>query len=261
MANPLADPDPDPDSDPDATLPAPGPRRVAAPALCWRVVSGAATPGPRAAVVGTGHAGLDAALPGGGWMAGLAHEVGLAHPGGGEWALLAPGLVRVLGLQAQRCHAVCMGAPAQPLGPSLQSCGLDLARWAWVDAPGTLARAWAAEQALRCPQVAVVLLWLDQAPAPMLRRLQFHAQAHGAWLFICRGVDALAQPSPAAVRLSWLPTPDACAFEARLTKCRGPLPARAIRVPRSSAPWQGAAWAPDLQGFNPYVVDGLAQAA
>jgi protein ImuA len=44
------------------------------------------------AVLASGHAALDAQLPGGGWPVGALTELLLPHPGVGELRLLAPAL-------------------------------------------------------------------------------------------------------------------------------------------------------------------------
>src|SRR5690349_11596320 len=73
------------------------------------------------AVVPTGHAALDAQLPGGGWPAGMV-EVLQQRAGPHVWQLLLPGLAQAIGKQAG--PVVLVGAPFEPFGPSLAAQGL-----------------------------------------------------------------------------------------------------------------------------------------
>ncbi len=171
-----------------------------------------------APVVSTGHAALDAQLPGGGWPVGALVEILQAPSGGQVWSLLLPALVQVLARQPG--PVVLVGSPAAPgassgladglvpFGPSLRAQGLAPERLLWVCAgpsPAKMApmaaRLWATEQALRCADVAAVLAWLPQADSSALRRLQLAAQMHGRLLFVCRPQTAQHQASPARLRL------------------------------------------------------------
>jgi protein ImuA len=217
----------------------------------WRAdaLSGAAA----STVVGTGHAALDAQLPGGGWPVGGLCEILQDHSGQQEWRLLLPAL-RLAGPGP----VVLVGAPHVPFGPGLSSLGLDARRLLWVNAATAAARLWAAEQALRCTEVAAVLLWLAQghaqestalsrgAQAPLrttkagaaqLRRLQIAALAHAKLLFVMRPVQALAESSPAVLRLRLETQAERDELVLHILKRRGPplaqpllLPARAARL-------------------------------
>ncbi len=146
----------------------------------------------------TGYAALNAVLPGGGWpQAGLTELLQL-HPGCGEWGLLGPALAR---LGASGRVTVLVAAPYAPLGPALSAVGLvpsDLLR---VQAARAAERLWAAEQSLRCADVACVLLWLEQAQSAQLRRLHLTAQEHAKPLFVLRSERAQHESSPAPLRL------------------------------------------------------------
>jgi protein ImuA len=99
-------------------------------------------------------------------------------------------------------------------------------------------RLWAAEQALRCTQVAAVLAWLPAA-MPLsgalgrqglqfaLRRLQQAVPLHGL-LFLMRPPSVQAEPSSARLRLG-LDGTDRCAV--RILKRRGPPLARPVELP------------------------------
>ncbi|MDZ4144808.1 MAG: hypothetical protein U1D29_09790 [Burkholderiales bacterium] len=96
-----------------------------------------------APTVPTGHAALDAQLPGGGWPVGALVEILQAPPGWQTWSLLLPALVQVLA--SQPGPVVLVGAPVAPgggsgraddglvpFGPSLRAQGLAPERLLWV---------------------------------------------------------------------------------------------------------------------------------
>ena len=150
-------------------------------------------------VIPSGHAVLDACLPGGGWPVGGMVEVLQEQAGQHVWQLLLPGLAAAI---AQHCGPVVLvAAPHQPFGPSLQAQGLPADRLLSVRADKPAARLWAAEQALRCAEVAAVLAWLPQSRSTELRRLHMAAQQHDKLLFVFRGVNARHDASPARLRL------------------------------------------------------------
>lgn len=149
-------------------------------------------------VVASGHAALDAQLPGGGWPLGALCELLQAHEGQAEWQLLLPALV------LHACGSVVLvGAPKghQPFAPGLQARGLPAHRLLWVRAEDAQSRWWACEQALRCAQVAAVLAWLPQAHAAALRRLHGAAQGRNTLLFAMRPLQEASTSSAAPLRL------------------------------------------------------------
>lgn len=188
----------------------------------WRAdsVSDAAS-----AVVASGHAALDAQLPGGGWPLGALCEILQAHAGLGEWRLLLPAL---RGLTQQ---VVLVGAPYMPFGPGLAAQGLDTRALLWVKVDAAAERLWAAEQALRCAEVAALLLWLPQARADQLRRLHLAAQAQAKLLFVMRPVAARDESSPAVLRVL-LGASSAGIFEGQ----HGQVAARCAMTPSASRP-------------------------
>ncbi len=152
-----------------------------------------------APTLGTGDAGLDAQLPGGGWPQGALIELLQDQAGRHDWRLLLPALAAWV--RHHRGPVVLVGAPHAPFGPSLTAQGLPGERLLWVDSAAPAARLWACEQALRCADVAAVLSWLPQARASQLRRLQMTAQEHGKPLFVFRPATARHESSPAPLRL------------------------------------------------------------
>ena len=165
----------------------------------------------------TGHAALDAQLPGAGWPLGHLVEV-LQHEAQQHvWQLLAPALACVLRERGE--PAVLVHAPYQPFGPALRARGIAPERLLCVQADKVSARLWATEQALRCAEVCAVLAWLPQARNEDLRRLHLGAQSGEKLLFVFRGVQARDHASPARLRLLVQGTE---ALEVQVLKRRGP---------------------------------------
>ena len=169
----------------------------------------------------TGHHLLDAQLPGGGWPMNALVEVLQTRPELHAWRLLLPALAQVVRDQAG--PVVLVGAPREPYGPSLAAQGLPGERLLCVRGDQPQARLWAAEQALRCADVAAVLAWLPQARADQLRRLHLAAQSHRngrpRLLFVFRTPAVRHDSSPARLRLL---VDDAQALSVRILKRRGP---------------------------------------
>ena len=199
-------------------------------------------------VLGTGHAALDAELPGGGWPIGALTEVLQAAPEAHVWQLLLPALARAVA--ARGGPVVLIGAPHAPFSPALVASGLPVEALMWIRAatptvempamgaparfakkpssgPASLSvaahtsRLWACEQALRCADVSVVLAWLPQARVSELRRLQLAAAQHEGLLFVFRPESAAHSASPARLRLRLASAADG-QMELHLLKRRGP---------------------------------------
>jgi hypothetical protein len=172
----------------------------------------------------TGHAGLDALLPQGGWPKRALTELLLPADGVGELALLLPTLAR---LAAAGGTVALIAPPYIPYAPAWQAAGMDLAALQVVQASPRDAL-WAFEQCLRSGACAAVLGWPLQADAPALRRLQVAADTGECLGFAVRDARHAANPSPAALRLVANRDGQGCtAWQVR--KCRGgPLPTRAF---------------------------------
>ncbi len=211
-------------------------------AAVWRAtelgVTGAAT-------LTTGHAVLDAELPGAGWPVGAISEILQRCGEHNEWRLLLPALRRTT-----TGSVVLVGAPHVPFVPALAAQGLDARRLLWVATATSAESLWAAEQALRCAGVTAVLLWLAQARAEQLRRLQMAAQVHSKLLFLLRPAQAQGESSPATLRLLAINQTDSDALWLHIIKRRGPpleqpliLPARPARLAallaQAGTVWQG----------------------
>lgn len=213
-------------------------------ATVWRATElGCAT----GATLATGHTALDAQLPGAGWPVGAISEILQPHGQHNEWRLLMPAL-RVSDGTLTAGPVLLVGPPHVPFGPGLAAQGLDARRLLWVLASAPDERLWVAEQALRCAGVLAVLVWLPQARAEQLRRLQMAAQAHSKLLFVMRPAQMQSESSPAVLRLLASTQPDSDTLLLHILKRRGPpldqpllLPARPARLAALLAMHRGQA--------------------
>jgi protein ImuA len=199
------------------------PAPVAVHGAVWRANALAR---PEGAVLATGHALLDAQLPGGGWPVGALVEILQAQSGQNEWRLLLPALAR-----APAGPVVLVGAPHMPFGPGLSAQGLATERLLWVTVAQPAPRMWACEQALRCTDVAAVLAWLPQARADQLRRLQMAASEHAKLLFVMRPAQAQAESSPAVLRVLVAVQADSDDVRIEILKRRGPPALQPLVMP------------------------------
>jgi protein ImuA len=149
-------------------------------------------------VISSGYAALDRLLPGQGWTAGGLTELLIEHGGVGEVRLLAHAL-RQLTSQAER-HVMLVAPPYQPCAAALRAWGIDVERVLWVRSPEDQAL-WAAIQALKQDGIGAVLVWLSNARADKVRRLQVAAQESASLAFVIRPVEAATQSSPAPLRM------------------------------------------------------------
>jgi protein ImuA len=189
--------------------------------------------------VPSGHAALDAQLPGGGWPRRMLTELLLPHPGVGEIRLLAMSLAAIL----RAGRLVMLFDPPESLsGWALLRLGIDPEQLlvvytrrvtgAGLRGAETHVEAgprgergdslWALEQALKSGHVGALLAWLPpRLPPERLRRLQLAAQAHDGPAFMLREAAAREQPSAAPLRLG-LASAGADRLAVRLLKRRGP---------------------------------------
>ena len=213
---------------------------------------------PASFTIPSGHPGLDAELPGGGWPAGQLSEVLQAQAGLHEWRLLLP----AVRLAAHQGTVVLIGCPHWPNMAVLASHGIPLSRMLVVEADRPADRLWAAEQTLRCRDLAALLVWLPQARAEQLRRLQFAGQSarqpRPPLAFVFRPLAAQQEASPAPLRLSVrLDGASSLAREATLPplaidifKRRGPQLAAPLRV-HTALPPVLALWAAGRRAAEP----------
>lgn len=171
------------------------------------------------AVLASGHAELDAELPGGGWPLGQLTEVLQVQSGQHEWRLLLPALKRA----TMQGPLVLIGAPLLPHLPVLAAAGIPAAQLLRIDARTPAERLWAAEQVLRCRDLGALMAWLPQARPEQLRRLQLASTATQALVFAFRPEAARHESSPAPLRLTLRSGADALGLGVELLKRRGPV--------------------------------------
>ena len=164
----------------------------------------------------TGHASLDAQLPGGGWPEAALSEILLKAPGSGELQLLWPTLAR---LTRARERVVLVSPPLLPYAHAWLQAGVDLHWLVLIEAQEQEAL-WTAEQCLRSGSCGAVLCWPRRIDDRGLRRLQLAAATGQTLGFVCRSQYEAANPSPAALRLAV----DAWPRQVRVLKSRGALP-------------------------------------
>ena len=182
--------------------------------------------GPRhaqPAVEPTGHALLDATLPGGGLPIGSLVEVLHEFDGTNELTLLLPLIAHAS--RTQR-HVAFINPPYIPYVPALVAAGVDPAFVHTIQDCGDESL-WAAEQALRSSTCALAACWPRQANDRQLRRLQLAAEGGRAIGVVFRPARTAMTTSPAAVRLR------AGVRGIEVLKCRGGN-ARPYAIPLSS---------------------------
>lgn len=152
----------------------------------------------------TGHARLDAWLPGGGWPQAALSEVLHAEPGTGELGLVLPLLAQ---LTQRQQHVAFVNPPLVPYAPGLLQRGVSLDHVLVVQPQASGAgdqhseSLWASEQLLRSGYAAV-LVWADAASPQALRRLQLAAEETGGQALLFRSLKRASEFSPAALRLA-----------------------------------------------------------
>lgn len=210
----------------------------------------------------SGHAALDAQLPGAGWPQGSLTEILQAQPGLHEWRLLLPAL-----RQAVKTGPLALiGCPHLPHLPALAALGIPAACVLMIEAHQPAERLWAAEQVLRCREVAVLMAWLPQARSEQLRRLQLASQTGSSHhspplVFAFRPLAARHESSPAPLRLS-LSGCSRQGLEVQLLKRRGPALDAPLTVhaplPIFAALRCGGVGAPSAQALLPTLLPSCA---
>ena len=145
----------------------------------------------------SGHAELDAELPGGGWPRGNLTEFLVDRGGFGEMSLLLPALAH---LSVGGGWLALVAPPWLPHAPAWAAAGLGLERLVVVKA-GRQA-AWCCEQLLACGGFAGVVAWPEAGiDAKALRRLQVAAEGQPTLACLWRPLAQAATPSPAPLRV------------------------------------------------------------
>lgn len=163
----------------------------------------------------TGHAALDAGLPGGGWpRAGLV-EILVPQPGIGELTLLMPVLARLSALAPARWTA-WIAPPVEPFAPGLVEHGLAIERQLVVR---TRIPLWAMEQSLGSGACEAALAWVQQAHPSEIRRLQLATERGRTLGFLFREVRQARESSPAMLRIALEPLEEG--VRVHIVKSRG----------------------------------------
>ncbi len=194
--------------------------------LLWRGKQAA----HRIATLASGHAALDAALPGHGWPLGAVTELIHATTGCGELSLLLPALAQLSqAKKRQGKHQVVMVDPPWiPYPPALHNRGLALDNLLVIRTQNRKESLWACEQVLRGMPGGAMLAWPEHLSFSELRRLQLAAESGQKAVFLFRDSNAANASSPAALRLQL--TADDGDLQIRVLKCRGQRPTAAIRI-------------------------------
>ncbi len=166
--------------------------------------------------VPSGHAALDALLPGGGWPRAALTELLCTRPGIGELSLLMPALARLA--REENRWIVLVAPPHLPYAPAFAQAGVDLARLVVVNTTQGDDTLWAMEQALGSGACSAVVGWPSRVSERALRRLQLAAETGRAPGFHYATGPATSS-SLAALRLQLDPTP--AGLSLRLLKVRG----------------------------------------
>ena len=187
----------------------------------------------------TGHAPLDALLPGGGWPRAALTELLVRTAGIGELSLLTPTLAR---LSRQDTWIALVSPPHFPYAPALASAGVELSRLLLIRAEQGADRLWAMEQALASGACSAVIGWPAFVHERALRRLQLAAE-HGRALGIFFSSGQATSSSLAALRLELHPEGTPGPFHES-----DPAPARlGVRVLKVRGPGIGSALMLDVR--------------
>ncbi len=166
----------------------------------------------------TGHAALDAVLPGGGWPLGALSEILFPAPGVGEVSLVLPLLAR---LTRMKKSIAFVAPPWLPYAPALANAGIDLQRVLIVEPRDQIDALWAVEQLLHA-QAGAVLLWQPRIDTTALRRLQLAAETGGGIGLLYRPLSAASESSVAGLRLRV--EREGGTPKVEVLKCRGARP-------------------------------------
>jgi len=181
----------------------------------------------------TGHARLDAELPGGGWPTGTLSEVLHDGVGIGEIRLLAGALARA----AQGARLIgWVNPPHLPYAPGLAQAGIPLESCLVVRPANREDALWSAEQALKSGACGALLLWMERFPEEYawLRRLQMAAESGRAMAVLLRSTAAEKHSTPSHLRV--VLSRDGGALKVRIPKRRGPALVQPVSLACSGLP-------------------------
>ncbi|WP_457670098.1 translesion DNA synthesis-associated protein ImuA [Thiolapillus sp.] len=188
--------------------------------VLWRGSSPGQT---QTAVVSSGFTALDEQI-GGGWPEAALTEI-LSRQGLG-FSLLLPLLAR---LSRRQQWLAWVNPPHVPHAPALEARRIDTARVLLVRARQGEQGLWAAEQALRSGNCALVMLWTERISVARIRRLQLAAEEAGCMAVLFRPLQHRQQASVAALRLQI--TPAGNGLQAQVLKRRAGWGGRSLYIP------------------------------
>lgn len=190
--------------------------------------------------IATGHARLDAELPGRGWPTGALSEVLHDGVGIGEITFLAGALARAA--EGNRLIA-WVNAPYLPYAPALARAGIPLGRCLVVRPANREDALWTSEQALKSGACGAVLFWLGEESGARrhdeyawLRRLQMAAESGRAMAIHFRSTAAERLSTPAHLRV--VLSRERGALQVRIPKRRGPPLTRPVSLAPDTLPRQ-----------------------
>lgn len=175
--------------------------------------------GYRETSVSTGYSKLDKRLWSSGWPRGGITEILVDCYGSGELQLVIPALAK---MSHEGDWITWVSPPYTPYPPALLHAGLNLSRLLLVRTRRSDDALWAAEQSLRSGSSAATLLWIENVQDKSMRRLQLAAEEGNSMGLIFRPMTALAQASPAALRIKLFP--DHTGIHLHIVKMRGGKP-------------------------------------
>ncbi len=183
----------------------------------------------------TGHALLDAQLPGGGWPRGTLVEILHDGSGLGEVSLLFGALKAV----ADEGRAIAwINPPHLPYAPALASAGVALDACLVVRPAAAEDALWSVDQVLRSGACGAALFWLpEKTDYAWLRRLQMAAESGRTLAVLFRPGAALALATPAHLRV--LVTHHEGRLLVSLPKRRGPPLLRPVVIKNGVATRNG----------------------
>jgi protein ImuA len=177
-----------------------------------------------AKTLSSGHAVLDAELPGGGWPKSTLTEMLLQQHGIGELRLLSPALAAI----GKTRRIALLSPPLMPQIAAWSAAHIDPQQLLMLKSTRTADTLWAAEQILRNGSCGAALLWQQDVRPEALRRLQLAAQSSETMFWLVRPLTAQENPSPAPLRLALTPAIDG--VNVHVAKRRGPVHEGAVYV-------------------------------
>ncbi|MEO5692595.1 MAG: translesion DNA synthesis-associated protein ImuA [Usitatibacter sp.] len=183
-------------------------------------------------VVPTGHAQLDAELPGGGWPQSTLTEVLHEAAGIGEVSFLSGALRRAA--EGQRLIA-WVNPPHLPYAPAIAQSGLALESCLVIRPADREDALWAAEQSLKSGACGAVMLWMERFAEEYawLRRLQMAAETGRCMAVLFRSTLAERHSTPSHLRVVVSAAPGV--VKVRIPKRRGPPLVQPISLQREGA--------------------------